>query len=235
MPFAYLCDFDGTISPEDIGAAFVRRFSAGRDAERDTLLEEWFAGGLGHRELARRECELITATETEAIAFGRTFKLDPHFAPFVREALGRGDSVMVVSEGFDFYVRDHLARAGFPDLPWASNRAVFEGDRVRPEHPFADPACASCGNCKAQHVRRYRGRGFHTVLVGDGLSDRCGARAADTVLARGDLQSWCERERMPHVTFENFADVAEFARRQDLSAPLPRPSRTTSRPAPRGR
>ena len=234
MPFAYLCDFDGTISPQDIGAAFVRRFSAGRDEAREQLLAEWFGGGLGHRELTRRECDLVRVTEAEALEFTSTFRLDPHFAPFVREALGRGDSVMVVSEGFDFYVRDHLERAGFPDLPWAANHIEFTGTGVSPDFPFADPACESCGNCKAQHVRRYRGRGFHTVLVGDGLSDRCGARAADTVLARGDLESWCEQERMPHVAFEHFGDVAEFARRQDLASPAPRPSRTTTRASRRG-
>jgi HAD superfamily phosphoserine phosphatase-like hydrolase len=236
MPFAYLCDFDGTVSPHDIGAAIVRRFSAGRDAEREALLAQWFAGGLGHRELTERECALLSVTAAEALELARTFRIDPAFAPFVREALARGDAVMVVSEGFDFYVHDHLRAAGFADLPWAANRAVFEpGSRVRAEFPFRDPACELCGNCKAQHVRRYRGRGFHTVLVGDGLSDRCGARAADSVLARGDLRAWCERERVPHVAVEDFADVAEFARRQDLEAPLPRPSRTAGRAGRTGR
>ncbi len=233
MPFAYLCDFDGTISPQDIGAAFVERFSAGRDAEREALLARWFAGGLGHRELTTGELALVDASLEEALEFARTFRLDPHFAPFVREARGRGDAVMIVSEGLDFYVRDHLARAGFPDLPWAANGARFEGRAVHAEFPFADPGCESCGNCKAQHVRRYRGRGFHTVLVGDGLSDRCGARAADTVLARGDLLAWCERERLPHVPFEHFGDVAEWARGRDLAAPLPRPSRSGARSARR--
>ena len=227
MPFAYLCDFDGTISPQDIGAALVHRFSAARAEEREALLGRWFAGGLGHRELTVGECALMRVRVEEALEFTRTFRLDPHFAPFVREALGRGDAVMVVSEGFDFYVRDHLARAGFPDLPWAANAARFDGDRVAAEFPFADPACASCGNCKAQHVRRYRGRRFHTVLVGDGLSDRCGARAADTVLARGDLLDWCRAERLAHVPFEHFGDVAEWARARDLAAPLPRPGRVS--------
>jgi 2-hydroxy-3-keto-5-methylthiopentenyl-1-phosphate phosphatase len=229
MPFAYLCDFDGTISPQDIGAALVRRFSAGRDAEREALLARWFAGGMGHRELTLAECELMSVEEGEALEFARTFRLDPQFAPFVREALGRGDAVMVVSEGFDFYVRDHLARAGFPDLPWAANAVDFAGGRVTARFPFADPGCDSCGNCKAQHVRRYRGRRFHTVLVGDGLSDRCGARAADTVLARGDLLEWCRREGIPHVPFEHFGDVADWARARDLAAPLPRPARAATR------
>lgn len=234
MPFAYLCDFDGTISPRDIGAALADRFSPAGAAGRLPLLDEWLAGRAGHRELTEAQCALLSLTEDEALEFTRTFRLDPHFAPFVREALGRGDAVMVVSEGLDFYVRDHLARAGFPDLPWAANHAVFEGGRLRVEFPFADPACPSCGNCKAQHVRRYRGRGFHTVLVGDGTSDRHGAAAADTVLARGSLLEWCRAEGRAHLPFADFGDVAEFARRRDTAAPLPRPSRTPSRGAARG-
>ena len=220
MPFAYLCDFDGTISPRDIGAAFSEHFSPAGAAARLPMLDEWLAGRVGHRELTQAQCALISVTAEDALAFTRTFRLDPQFAPFVREALGRGDAVMVVSEGLDFYVRDHLARAGFPDMPWAANHAEFENGGVRAEFPFADPACDECGNCKAQHVRRYRGLGFHTVMVGDGTSDRHGAAAADTVLARGDLAAWCESQRMAHVPVRDFGDVAEFARRRDPAAPI---------------
>ena len=226
MPFAYLCDFDGTISPQDIGAAFVERYSPGGAATGRDVLQDWLAGRMGHRELTRRQSALVRISGVdEALAFTRTFKLDPHFAPFVREALGRGDAVMVVSEGYDFYVRDHLARAGFAGLPWAANHAHFHDGSIEAQFPFADPACEHCGNCKAQHVRRYRGRGYHTVLVGDGVSDRHGAQAADSVLARGSLRTWCAQQGMAHHPFESFADVAEFARRQDVSAPLPRASR----------
>lgn len=214
MPIAYLCDFDGTISPRDIGAAFVHEYSPNGAASREELLADWLAGRMGHRELSRRQTALVRAGADEALEFTRRFRLDPHFAPFVREALGREDAVMVVSEGFDFYVRDHLARAGFPDLPWAANHIEFVGRELHVEFPFADPACEECGNCKAQHVRRYRALGFHTVLVGDGLSDRHGAIAADTVFARGGLAEWCSAEGRAHLRFGDFADVAEWARRQ---------------------
>jgi len=212
MPFAYLCDFDGTVSPRDIGAAFAERFSPDGAAGRIGLLDDWLAGRVGHRELTQAQCALIAVGEEEALAFTRTFRLDPQFAPFVREALGRGDAVMVVSEGLDFYVRDHLARAGFADLPWAANRAVFEDGRVRAEFPFADPACDSCGNCKAQHVRAQREAGYRTVMVGDGLSDRCGARAADRVVARGGLLTWCASNGVAAEPFHDFAELAARAR-----------------------
>ena len=219
MAIAYLCDFDGTVSPRDIGAAFVEQFSADGGAARVPELQAWLAGTLGHRELTRAQCACVRAREAEALEFARAFRLDARFAPFAREALGRGDAVMIVSEGFDFYVRDHLAREGLGELPWAANRLLFRDDGgVEPEFPFADPACADCGNCKAQHVRRYRSRGYHTVLVGDGTSDRHGALAADAVLARGSLLEWCRAEGVPHRAFEDFGDVAEYARRQEQLA-----------------
>jgi len=209
---AFLCDFDGTISPRDIGAAFVKRFSRGRDAERDALLARWMSGALGHRDLTLAECALVHADAGEALEFARGFELDPHFAPFVREARARGDHVMVLSEGFEFYVADRLRHAGLQDLPFASNRVRFEAGAVIPEFPYAAESCGACGNCKAQHVRRLAGQGYRTVLVGDGLSDRCGARAADVVLARGSLLEWCAREGIAATPFEDFAGVAAWAR-----------------------
>ena len=116
-------------------------------------------------------------------------------------------------------MRDQLVREGLADLPWAANRLRFKADGgVEAEFPFADPACDECGNCKAQHVRRYRSRGYHTVLVGDGTSDRHGALAADAVLARGWLLEWCRSEGVPHRAFSDFGDVAEYARRQEQLA-----------------
>ncbi|MEO5989200.1 MAG: HAD-IB family phosphatase [Candidatus Eisenbacteria bacterium] len=229
MPIAYLCDFDGTISPCDIGAAFAERFSPSGAASKLPMLDEWLAGRVGHRDLTQAQCGLLSVTEEDARAFTRTFSLDPHFAPFAREALGRGDAVMVVSEGLGFYVQDHLERAGLGELPWAANLAVFHEGRVAAEFPYSDPACESCGNCKAQHVRRYRGRGFHTVMVGDGASDRHGALAADSVLAKDSLLQWCEREGIAYKPFEDFRDVAEFARRLDPMIAPTRPARRVGR------
>src|SRR5262249_53143787 len=209
MPIAYLCDFDGTVSPRDIGAAFVERFSPHGEAGRVPEFAAWLAGGIGHRELTRAQVACVRASEREALTFARGFPLDPGFAPFARAALARGDAVMVVSEGFDFYVRDHLERAGLGALPWAANRLEFRADGgVEVASPSADAACTRCGNCKAGHVRRYGALGYRTVLVGDGASDRHGARVANHVLARGALRDWCEAEGIPHAAFRDFGDLA---------------------------
>jgi 2,3-diketo-5-methylthio-1-phosphopentane phosphatase len=230
MSVAWLCDFDGTVSPRDIGAAFAERFSPGGAAARVPELAAWFGGECGHRAVTRAQCAHVRARPDEALAFARGFSLDPAFAPFVRDALSRGEEVMVVSEGFDFYVRELLEREGLGNLPWAANHLRFEADgRVTPEFPFADPACDDCGNCKAGHVRRFQALGHRVVLVGDGGSDRHGALVADAVLARGSLLEWCRATRLAHVAFEDFRDVAAFAR---PSAPRSRASAPPHAQAP---
>jgi 2,3-diketo-5-methylthio-1-phosphopentane phosphatase len=208
----FLCDFDGTIAPRDIGAEFVRRFAQGGVAERAALLASWTAGSIGSRELTEGECAWVRVSGAEAEAFVEEFTIDPSFAPFARWALAAGAEVQVVSDGFEFYIDRLLARAGLAGLPVTSNRLRFDGGRVRPEFPNAGLGCGRCGNCKSVPARAARARGARVVLVGDGYSDRCAAELADHVLARGALAEWCAARGIAVRTFASFADVERFAR-----------------------
>ena len=207
---AWLCDFDGTISPSDIGASLVRRFAPEGAERRRELFERWKREEIGSRELARAECEDVRASEEEALAFVRTFALDPGFAGFARGALARGEEVLVLSDGWDFYIREHLMRAGLDRLPFFANVARFTGGRMIPEFPWSG-GCGRCGNCKGAHAAEWRARGYEVRVVGDGYSDRCAAREADVVFARGNLLEWCRGEGREVTPFEDFAALAAVA------------------------
>ncbi len=232
MRRAFLCDFDGTVSPSDIGAAFARRFSPGGVAESRAFLDRWTRGEMGHRELTAAQCALLAVTREEALAFTRGFALDPAFAPFAREAQARGDAVAVVSEGLGFYVGDLLERAGLADLAWSANTVRFAEGRVIPEFPESAGGCGRCGNCKGALVRAWQARGHHVVLIGDGLSDRCGARAADQVLARRDLLAWCRDQNIPATPFDTFADVRSWYQTSPVRVAGGRPDDPSARTDP---
>ena len=224
MPFAMLCDFDGTVAPFDIGADFVRHFGRGPTAELEYALERWRAGDLGHRELTRVECSRLVVTAEQALVFTRQFGLDPAFAEFVRDCARAATPVEVVSEGFEFYIADLLQEAGLGEVPFTSNRLRFEPpDGAVPEFPNAG-GCGRCGNCKGERVRHYQQLGYAVVLVGDGYSDRCGARVADHVLARGALLEWCHSESIEAQPFADFSDVATWARAAAVIVPAGRAS-----------
>ena len=214
MRTTWLCDFDGTIARTDVGAALVERYARGDRARRRALAEAWRAGRLGSRALIVAECAAVRVNRDEALAFARGVELDPGFAAFAAAAAGRGERVEVVSDGFDFYVRELLERAGLGPLPRSANRVRFAGDRMIPGFPTRAPAgaCGRCGNCKAAHVARARARGDRVVLVGDGCTDRCAAPLADQVLAKGALLRWCRERGIAAQPFDGFADVERIAR-----------------------
>lgn len=207
-----MCDFDGTVSPTDIGAALVEHFTPVKDPQMDRLLAQWRAGEIGHRALTEAECRGMRMDEEAALAFTRRFDLDPHFASFVADVEARGERVMVASEGLHFYIRDLLERAGLARVSCASNVARFADGGVVPEFPNAGRGCGRCGNCKGELVRDQQRAGFEVVFVGDGVSDRCGARAANHVLARGSLLEWCAAQAIPAHAFRDFSEVRSFAR-----------------------
>ncbi len=207
MPLAFVCDFDGTVAPVDIGARFIHRFDRGGAAAIGVALERWRRGEIGHRELTRVECQALAVTAEEAAAFGEGFSLDPSFGGFVEAATRAGHHVEIASEGFDFYIGALLHREGLGAVPFTANRLRFQDGRVRPEFPHAG-GCGACGNCKGARVGEARRRAGTVVFVGDGFSDRCGARAADRVMARDDLLDWCRAEALPVEPFVGFAELA---------------------------
>ncbi len=55
--------------------------------------------------------------------------------------------------------------------------------------------------------------GRQIAYVGDGWSDRCAAKVADLVFARGSLAEHLETEGVPYVPFDDLLDVREGLRR----------------------
>ena len=206
----YLCDFDGTVACADVGNRFFARFIAHDDAYR-ALLAGWYEESVGGRRILADECALARVTEDDALAFADAHAaIDPAFPAFVDAARLGGGEVAIASDGLLLYIRRILARNGLEHVEASANELTFDGDRVTPV--FGSPegeGCGECGSCKGA-VMATRARGFtRTVFVGDGLSDRCGARAADVIYARDDLAAWCAREGIPARPFTTFQDVMQ--------------------------
>jgi 2-hydroxy-3-keto-5-methylthiopentenyl-1-phosphate phosphatase len=110
---------------------------------------------------------------------------------------------VIVSSGLPQLIAPVLAREGL-ELEVRSNDADPDpaGWRLR----FRDEGpCPVCGDmCK----RRSLPEGRPLVYAGDGVSDRCAARAADRVFARGWLADELRRQGLPHERFESLDDVA---------------------------
>jgi 2-hydroxy-3-keto-5-methylthiopentenyl-1-phosphate phosphatase len=203
---AVVVDFDGTVCQHDVGVDLLARFGTdpSRDAELAGIDRAFESGAIGLRDVLEAEVATLRAGDEELIAFALEHcPLDPTFPPFAAWAADEELPLTVVSDGFGLHVEPLLAAAGLGHLPVITNA----WDRGSLRFVAAHPTCVGCGTCKKQAVERAREAHGAVAFVGDGVSDRFGARYADVTFAKDDLAERCGREAIPFLPYADFDDV----------------------------
>jgi 2-hydroxy-3-keto-5-methylthiopentenyl-1-phosphate phosphatase len=214
VPWRILCDFDGTITLEDVIDGLLERFGM---PGWQGLEEDWIAGRIGSRECMQGQVALLDVGRAELDAHLDTLRIDPDFGAFVAAARALGHEVSIVSDGIDYAIHRLLRRHRLPPLAVAANRwlPTESPRRWRLASPYEAADCAS-GTCKCARVQQARERGAHPVLlIGDGRSDFCASQAADLVFAKGKLVDHCRQQRVPHQPIAGFGAALELLPRLD--------------------
>lgn len=207
MKTVVFTDFDGTISKRDIGYSMFHHFSGGKN---DELLPDWKSGVITSREVLTREAEMVDATEQEIRDFIDTIDIDQYFPEFVDICRQNDIPIQVVSDGLDFYIKHLLQKNKLGDLKVYSNKAVFDGRKLRIEFPIENKNCLRCGICKGELIENYRAASkedVRVIFIGDGYSDTCAALKTDILFAKKDLQKYCVEEKIYYNSYNTFDDV----------------------------
>lgn len=202
-----LVDFDGTACLSDVGNLLFKQFAS--DSWLD-VVESWKRGEIDSRECLLRESALARCTEKQLEEFVAGFELAPGFVDFAQSCRDRLVPLVIVSDGFDFYITRLLARNKLEWLPYRANRLVFTGpDTFTAEFPYHHLGCGLCGNCKFHHLRASSLLARRVIFIGDGYSDRFTAPAADMVFARQgrDLEKMMRKMGLPYHHFEDFSSI----------------------------
>ncbi len=207
LSYIVFTDFDGTISVNDIGDAMFEHF--GSKEECCSVFDLYRSGVITARECWKRGCATVPSiTESEIISFALEHAIDHWFHDFVSYCSGAGIRVVIVSDGFDSYIKPVLKREGLEWLPRFTNMLQFNSDgSMEPVFPHTDATCDRCANCKRNHVLTNSSDNHVIVYVGDGYSDRCPAGFADIVFAKNSLVNFCEANNITFHRFETFGDV----------------------------
>ncbi len=199
-----LVDFDGTITPRDVGALLFNTFS--KDESRK-VVSRWIKGEISSKECLERECRLIKIDQSKLRNFALSQKIDVNFPNFVDLCKRERLKLAILSDGLDLYIKLILGKYGLDQIPFYSNTLSFENGELKLEFPYFDRGCGNCGNCKRYHLNSLKGKDKKVVYIGDGLSDKCAVRQAEYVFAKRDLRKYCIKENIRHFSFVNFKDV----------------------------
>lgn len=205
----FFVDFDGTVATEDVVDRALERFA---DKSWKAAEKDWVEGRIGSRECLTRQIALVKASKAEMDALLDEVTIDPGFGRFLVLAAERSIPVAIVSDGFDYFIRgilDRTLKSGWErTLPVYSNRLLEEGGRWSAK--FAEPCEHGCANCKQRLLKRLSRIGEGAVFVGDGLSDRYAASAADLTFAKSRLLTHCRENAVSHKPYLTFGEIGDW-------------------------
>ncbi|HUI31758.1 MAG TPA: MtnX-like HAD-IB family phosphatase [Candidatus Acidoferrales bacterium] len=197
-------DFDGTITTQDVGNQFFRKF--GNETESLKAVEMWKAGKMSGRDLTLKEAEYVAVDEEDALRYVETFQIDPTFKDFIAYCRSSSMEISVLSDGLDFYIKRIFDLNGISGVPFYSNIVRFNSNGIRVEFPYQSD-CSKCGNCKGHQILTRTGIDDVVIYIGNGFSDRCAVQYADVIFAKDELLKYCEESNITYFPFETFEDV----------------------------
>lgn len=224
-----LCDFDGTITTQDTLVKLLDTF-----AEKDWrfIEKKVRSEGFGNRIALRQEfglCSPKKATKERIVqALNEDIEIDPYFKQFLEFCEREGYEFLIVSGGFSLCIETILKKYNLGNVPYYANKLLFprinasggngrrtaasagEKNKLAIDYPYSADDCRECGNCKTMHLRKYRAMGYYIIYIGDSTTDRCPARYADLVFAKGYLSEYCLKEKIDHIVYETFADIQSY-------------------------
>jgi len=205
-----LCDFDGTITIEDITNMIWDRH--GIPNWREVLLPPYRAGKTTAIELMAQGYKAVKQPSAELLELVRPhIKIRPGFPEFVAQCRARSWPLYVVSCGLDWYLRHYLP----PEVPFHGLRSELKDgwDVHLPEGCTLAPG----QDFKVNVYERLRERhaGLEMAFIGDGRNDFPVARRAQRVFSvrESTLEALCGEHKVPQHPFVSFHEVLAVLQR----------------------
>jgi 2,3-diketo-5-methylthio-1-phosphopentane phosphatase len=118
-----LCDFDGTISTQDMGYVLVNQFSQGN---WEAIDRDFCEGKIGSKEAYSQIAKILKGDERDILHFVKEHSnIDPYFTSFYQYCRGRDIDVKIVSDGLDFYIKKVLKIHHLSEIPFYANCTHF--------------------------------------------------------------------------------------------------------------
>jgi 2-hydroxy-3-keto-5-methylthiopentenyl-1-phosphate phosphatase len=208
MKYKFFCDFDGTITKEDVIDKILETFA---DPQWKDVEQSWIRGEIGSRDCLAQQTRLIRAREEELIDFVGQIEIDETFIDFVKNCRNNAVGVAILSDGVDRFIKSILHRYGLDNVKVFSNSLKTTDEGLEMLFPFSHPDCLSGnGICKCKVMEELSSPVSHNILVGDGRSDYCIALKAHLTFAKSGLLDFCKAKEIRHIEFNGFDEISQW-------------------------
>jgi 2-hydroxy-3-keto-5-methylthiopentenyl-1-phosphate phosphatase len=198
------CDFDGTITKEDISFMLLDAFAQG---DWRAINKQYSDGKISVGEFNERVFALLKAGRKEMLDYlkGKVI-VRRGLKIFVELCKKKGIRLVVVSNGWDFYVKQILQENGLENVEYHTAETFFDGGRLQVRYIGPDGIIVDT-EFKQKYVTQYINEGYHVVYIGNGSSDLTAARDSHQIFATESLLEQCQRTGLICIPFTSFLEI----------------------------
>jgi len=198
------CDFDGTITEEDMGFLLLDTF-ASKDWRR--LLTEYREGRLSVGRFNTRAFAMVKADKQILLKFIRSkVKIRDGFHELLAYCGRKDFYFVIVSNGLVFYIEAILRHIGIDNIDILAAKADFTSNGVDTKYIGPKGNLLQDG-FKEVYTKLFLSRGYRVIYIGNGTSDTLPARQAHHIFATGELLNYCKEANLDYTPFTDLNDV----------------------------
>jgi len=200
------CDFDGTITQEDVSFLILDSFGS-KDWRQ--LFNEYKEGRISVGRFNRKAFATVKADEQTLVKFVEDKAiLRAGFHELVGYCHRRNFKFVIVSNGLDFYIQAVLRDIGISNIEVFAARTRFGPDGI--EARYIGPEGNEVEDSfKEAYLRLFQEKGYHIIYAGNGISDISPAGRAEHIFATGDLLAYCKEMAINCIPFNNLNDIVK--------------------------
>jgi len=198
------CDFDGTITQEDVSFLLLDTFANG---DWRQLLTEYREGKISVDHFNMKAFAMVKADRQTLLEFMRgKVKIRAGFHELLACCQRKGVHFVIVSNGLDFYIETILGDIGINNIETFAAQTRFGAKGIEVQYVGPEGSQLQDG-FKEAYIRLFLKRGYRVVYVGNGASDIPSARLAHWIFATGELLTYCKETNLNCTPFVDLNDV----------------------------
>ena len=198
------CDFDGTITEQDIGFLLLDTF-AGADWRK--LLQQYREHKISVGHFNTKAFAMVKVDSQTLLETARSKAKLRHGLPeLITYCHSRGFRFVIVSNGLDFYIKSILEDVGLGDIEVHAAQTDFHPSGLKVQYIGPDGTPLS-SDFKEAYIKTFVRQGHQVIYVGNGVSDISPAVHADRVFATGELLDYYMGNNLNCEPFDDLHDV----------------------------
>lgn len=202
------CDFDGTITEEDVSFLLLDVFADGNWRQ---LQEEYRQGRISVGLFNTKAFAMIKADEATLLDFifkSGKLKIRPGFRELLDYCSGKGFRFVIVSNGLNFYIEAILREMGVTNIEIFAAQNQFSPAGMEVKYIGPDGSEVN-DNFKGAYTKLFLEEGYRIVYAGNGVSDYHAAWRAHHVFATGEMLERCHETKLSCTPFDDLNDIVK--------------------------